>query len=378
MIKKPYEITKEKIVQHEIVVVSHGFQTNYERGFINGLASNVKRVTLISSDKTDINGLRSNVSAINLRGSQSELRCYFMKLANIFKYHVKLLKKIIISRGCNVHVIGMIEPVFFLGVVEGCLLRLLAGKYILTVHNVLPHSGCSKIKKYFYRLAYHAAHFLIVHTEQMAKELACEFSIPRQRLVVMEHGIEPFYVKDGEKRYSSDGRVRILFFGRISDYKGLDILLDALEPLKGRFTLNIVGRCLYDKERVPLLSRINEHSAKEDIVWRDEYIHEDEVSVIFEETDLLVLPYRHIYQSGVLFQSLRYGVPIVASDVGALKQYISPDVGLVFEKNNVHDLTTKICYMLDNLHLYSRRNIQQYAKRFEWDAVSARIIALYQ
>ena len=73
-----------------VVLVSHGFQTNYERGFTNGLADAGVAVTLVSSDRTDYAGLRPGIHTVNLRGSQEEDRPGWAKALNMLRYHLGL------------------------------------------------------------------------------------------------------------------------------------------------------------------------------------------------------------------------------------------------------------------------------------------------
>ena len=74
-----------------VIVVSHGFQPNYERGFVNGLASNGVEVTLVSSDRTETPGLLQGVTALNLRGSQDASRPALAKAMNLLRYHLRLM-----------------------------------------------------------------------------------------------------------------------------------------------------------------------------------------------------------------------------------------------------------------------------------------------
>jgi hypothetical protein len=130
-----------------VVVVSHGFGSNYERGFCNALAENGVAVTLVSSDRTDYASLLPAVIAVNLRGSQEETRCRILKVANIVLYHLRLLAFTLRKSNAVVHVIGLTQPPLLCGVIEGLWFRLFAKQYVLTIHDAdhalvdLPASG---------------------------------------------------------------------------------------------------------------------------------------------------------------------------------------------------------------------------------------------
>ena len=79
------------------------------------------------------------------------------------------------------------------------------------------------------------------------------------------------------------------------------------------------------------------------VLLRAEHIPEDETELYFKAADVLVLPYRYIYQSGVLFLSYSFGLPILASDLDALKdQIIEGETGFVFRSGDPVDLAVTI------------------------------------
>ena len=79
------------------------------------------------------------------------------------------------------------------------------------------------------------------------------------------------------------------------------------------------------------------------ILLKIEYIPDDETEVYFKAADLLVLPYRHIYQSGVLFLGYSFGLPVVATDVGALREeVIEGRTGFVCRPEDSVDLARAI------------------------------------
>ena len=121
-----------------IVLISHGYELIYERGFCNGVADTGVRFTLIGSDRTDVPRLRPGVTVVNLRGSQAPQRSRLAKLLNLLRYHGRLVWRVLSQRPV-VHVFGLIHPPVLVGVVEGLLFRWFTPRYILTAHDLLPH-----------------------------------------------------------------------------------------------------------------------------------------------------------------------------------------------------------------------------------------------
>lgn len=350
-----------------VVVVSHGFQSNYERGFCNALAENGVAVTLVSSDRTDYAGLLPAVSAVNLRGSQEEARCWFRKAANLVLYHLRLLAFILRKSNAVVHVIGLTQPPLLCGVIEGFWFHLFAGQYVLTIHDLLPHDRHTFRMRIMHWLTYHLPDRLVVHTRRMADELAQQFHVSPDRIVIMEHGIEPLGVMPVfPSLSSSDHLLRLIFFGFIQHYKGVDLLLDAIAGLKCPVSLTIAGRCNDTSLTQELKARIAASPYAESITWRNEFIPENEIESLFMNADALVLPYRHIDQSGVLFQALRFGLPVIATCVGAFEHYISHDVGEICAPENADDLCAALKRYAARKNHVSRQKIAEIGRSYEW------------
>ena len=76
---------------------------------------------------------------------------------------------------------------------------------------------------------------------------------------------------------------------------------------------------------------------------RGDYIPDEETELYFKAADVLVLPYRHIYQSGVLFLGYSFGLPVLAADVGPLKdEIVEGKTGFVFRPEDSVGLATTI------------------------------------
>ena len=111
------------------------------------------------------------------------------------------------------------------------------------------------------------------------------------------------------------------------------------------------------------------------VLLKAEHIPDDDTELYFKAADVLVLPYRHIYQSGVLFLSYSFGLPVLASDLDALKdQIIEGETGFVFRSEDPVDLAATIeRYFASDLfaNLKVRRQAIQAiaAERHSWEVV---------
>lgn len=362
----------------QVIVVSHGFQPNYERGFSNGLAASGAQVVLVGSDRTDARTLAPSVRLINLRGSQESARSSLSKALNLLRYHLRLMAMVLGQRGRIVHVIGLLEPVLGVGVLQGLWFRLFARRYVLTVHNIVPHDRDSAFNRWAYRITYSLAHALVVHTPAMAHELSQRFGLRAEKISVMEHGIEPLSDEDTEVAGVRTGEpLQLLFFGVVLPYKGLDVLLDALREDVPAFRLTIVGLCVDAALVRDLERRIAEHPHRDAIRWTRRFVDESEVPPLLRAADVMMLPYRHIDQSGVLFQALRYGLPLIATDVGSFRHYVTEDRGIVCAPGEPAALVRALREFDVDRARFSKRRIRESARRYEWPRVTRALARPY-
>ena len=116
---------------------------------------------------------------------------------------------------------------------------------------------------------------------------------------------------------------------------------------------------------------------------RADFIPDEETEVYFKAADVLVLPYRHIYQSGVLFLAYGFGLPVLASDVGSLRDdIVEGKTGFLFRSEDAVDLAKKIMdyfqsELFANLSTH-RQDIRDYVKRqHSWDIAGMETVRLY-
>ena len=116
------------------------------------------------------------------------------------------------------------------------------------------------------------------------------------------------------------GRRTLLFFGLIRDYKGLDLLIDAMSLLGEEYQLVIAGESYGSFDKYG--AQIAASPARERIKVFNRYIGDEEVPVFFSAADLCILPYKGATQSGITAISTHFGLPVVATPVGGLPQSV--------------------------------------------------------
>jgi glycosyltransferase involved in cell wall biosynthesis len=193
-----------------------------------------------------------------------------------------------------------------------------SSRYVLVLHDVLPHQGDDKpVRRVLLDREVEASDWLVTLT-QYTRDLAIEHNhYAADRISVIPHGVFPYLSSASAQRPAGD-LLQLLFFGRLMPYKGLDLLLDAYRLLKARqvpVALRIVGPGSVE----PYTNKL---SGLADVFCDIRWIPEEEVGPAFESADIVVLPYREASQSGVIATAFAGGLPVVATPVGGLVEQV--------------------------------------------------------
>lgn len=218
------------------------------------------------------------------------------------------------------------------------------GRYIRikTIHDVeLHHGENSLFRRMFSYFDYKSAEGFVLLSSKYVPALI-EMKVPRERIVVIPHAGFDYYTKDGDNCETKDV---ILFFGRIVKYKGLDILLEAMKYVIEKYPvvkLRIVG----DGDLTEYKGLINGLGDNVELINR--WIQDDEVASYVSDVLVVVLPYTHASQSGVIPLAYSFSKPVISTNVGCLdEQIIDGQTGYIIESNNINALSEKILSLLN-------------------------------
>lgn len=269
------------------------------------------------------------------------------------------------------------------------LLRRKARVLVDLCHNVHPFAAGgglfdrSRWNALFYRRIYRLFDRVFVHFERNRKEFAESFG--REPGVIV-HGNEDIFrdlqhagcnAATLRQRLGIDAKEKVvLFFGTLSHYKGIDVLLDAFPAIR-RDTgarLVIAGFPAPDFD-------LRAHQARggDGITWVPEYVDSGEVVAWMELASVIVFPYRDIYQSGALHVAQTFGVPIVASAIGAMKDVVEDGKsGVLVTPENADALAAAVTRLLHDRDLAQRLGAQAARDAqgpFSWTTIASRILA---
>jgi len=402
---KPVELLDSKAseVSEGIAVslLTGGSDKPYVFGLATELTSKDVMLDLIASDELDSPEIRNipQLRFLKLRGDQNPHVSLWKKTARILSYYSKLIGYAATAKPKIFHILWNNKFLHFDRTLLTYYYKLLGKNVVLTVHNVNTakrDNNDTAFNRFTLRFQYRLADHLFVHTEKMKQELIEEFGVQAGRISVIPLGINNFAPQTSLTPAEAKRRLgvrpdekAILFFGRITPYKGLEILVEAFQkclPTAENYRLMIAGRPEEATEAtywLPIRDALQEDVQKGRVLLRPEHIPDAETELYFKAADALVLPYRDIYQSGILFLGYSFGLPSLAADVGSLRdEMIEGRTGFLFQPENPTDLARAIeKYFESDLYrgLSGRRQeIQEYAKRgHDWNIVGQTTLGVY-
>src|SRR2546430_7775417 len=348
-------------------------------------------------DRLELHGT-PGVNFLNLRGNQRRDASLARKVSRVLIYYVRLIRYAAIARPKVFHILWNNKFEFFDRTLLMLYYKLLGKKIALTAHNVNAarrDTTDTMVNRLSLRIQYRLADHIFVHTEKMKSELLAEFGVRECAVTVIPYGInnavpDTDLTPDEAKQrlgIKADERT-LLFFGRIVPYKGLEYLVAAFQQVvtsRSDYRLIIAGRPEKGCEKYwnEIQETISRGVGRGRIILKSEYIADDETEVHFKAADVLVLPYRQIYQSGVLFFGYSFGLPVIAADVGNLREdVLDGKTGFLCKAEDPVDLARAIeTYFASDLFqcLHTRRKeIRQYAhERHSWDVVGRMTLNVY-
>jgi glycosyltransferase involved in cell wall biosynthesis len=203
--------------------------------------------------------------------------------------------------------------------------RLLVGAWgrprVITLHYPLPEPEDRRGLRAQRRIL-SSFDAVVSHTAEGASRLREEVGIDPERVRVIPHGpLDYLTGLPAEAPLPSElaeppaeGPV-ILFFGLLRPYKGVDTLLEAFAEVEGA-ELWIAGMPRMPLEPLRALAA----RAPGRVRFVPRFVADPEIPALMRRADLLVLPYRRIEQSGVLYAGLAFGKPMVLADVGGFAE----------------------------------------------------------
>jgi glycosyltransferase involved in cell wall biosynthesis len=251
---------------------------------------------------------------------------------------------------------------------------------VITAHYVLPPRP-SRRRQAAARRLFGRMDAVVAHSEHGAARLRDEVGLDADTVRVIPHGAFDYLTRLLEEKplpeelEGAEGPV-VLFFGLLRPYKGLDTLLEAFRQVK-EAELWIVGNPRMDVE--PLRRLAAELPERVRLVTR--FVEDAEIPAIFRRADIVVLPYRDVEHSGVLYTGLAFGKPLVLSSIGGFPEVAATGAARLVPPEDPGALGATLNDLIGDEA--ARAELGAAAKAaaagpYSWDEVARQTLALYQ
>jgi len=216
---------------------------------------------------------------------------------------------------------------------------------IIECHNIFPHES-TPADRLLLKFAFKSADRFITHSNR-DRELLATLADERKISVACLPALDEFRTRRESARC---GR-RLLFFGKVRKYKGLDVLLEAMPKALSEISCELVIAGEFYDSLDKYSRAIRELGIERNVRIVNRYIANEEVPDFFEQADVLVLPYVSASQSGVARIAFSNALPVIASYAGGLSETVIENVnGLIFPARDSNALADRIIrYFADNL-----------------------------
>ncbi|WP_434655852.1 glycosyltransferase family 4 protein [Thermoanaerobacterium thermosaccharolyticum] len=240
---------------------------------------------------------------------------------------------------------------------------------IVTIHDPRPHKGEENIiLEKISNMSIKQADRVVI-LSNIFKEIVINLGINPDKIDVIPHGEFSYYARKNSTN-KKEFKNTILFFGRISKYKGIEVLLRAFKIIKTDIKdakLMIVGSgdMTEYKELIDGLK---------DIEVINRWVRDEEVGSFFLKADFLVVPYIDASQSGVIPTAYSFSMPVVASRIGGIPEQVDDGkTGFLVEPGDENELAEKCVELLNNPDLIIEMGENAYKKalnEMSWEHVS--------
>jgi hypothetical protein len=232
-------------------------------------------------------------------------------------------------------------------------------KFIFTFHNNTPHNFKGKCYKP-YEIINQIAYKKIFVSEYTKKQFLDSYS-NTGKYYLLNHGLMPVFNSLEYKNITKEINKEICFWGRVEEYKGVDIFIDFLHDIDIK---------IYGKWNSDLKSIREQLNSKKNIQIFDEYIILDDLIKLLESEIIFILPYKDATQSGVLYTFLAHEKIFISSNVGENSEFLLKNdlSALIFDRNDEESVKKAIEYAVKN-YWYIKEKFRIIRNKYKWENI---------
>ncbi|HEX2867264.1 MAG TPA: glycosyltransferase [Ignavibacteriales bacterium] len=253
-------------------------------------------------------------------------------------------------------------------------------KTLAICHNVIPHEkrpGDRAFTRYFLS----AMDYFVLLSKKVQDDL--KTFLPDAKSAVLPHPVLSNFGSPVTKDFArshlglKEGKL-MLFFGFIRDYKGLDVLLEAMALLKDRLDVKLMVAGEFYSNEEKYKSLIKKLDLGDLLILFTDFIPTSEVKYYFCASDAVVLPYRSATQSGIVQIAMNFKKPVIAANVGGLEEVVlEGKTGFIVEKENPAMLAGAIMkFYSEAREPEFETNAEKEVEKYSWPAFARGVLEL--
>lgn len=266
--------------------------------------------------------------------------------------------------------------------------RLFKVRLILTAHNVLPlRTGMQYF--HIYNRIYHLMDRIITHTENSRKEIMHLFNLSEEKIYVVPHGLLKLKISDEDMKnememfrstYPIEGKIVLSSLGFQTTYKGIDTLIKVWAETA---ELNQNPSCILILAGKFVDVDVNPTTSLKNVIIQNRRISNEELYYLLKHTDIYLLPYREISQSGAMLTAVTESVPILVTDIGGLAEPLSiAKIGWSIPRLGQEALRNTLVYLVNNPDEIASAKNNKYGWQkvkdfYAWETIGAKTLQIY-
>lgn len=323
----------------DAALLTGGVDRPYAFGLAMALVAKNVHVDVVASEAVDSVEMHTtpNLKFFDVWPARAAKATSLAKALRTLRHYRSLISYAATARPRVFHILWNSKLQFFDRTLLMLYYKALGKRVALTAHNINQarrDSRDSWLNRMTLRIQYRLTDHIFVHTRKMKDELVEEFGVADHSVTVIRHPINDAFPdtqltpSEAKSRLGlNEAKKTILCFGRIKPYKGIEYLLPAFQKLAaqdGQYRLIIAGEVQTGNEKYmeSLMQTMASEMDRGQVILKTQFIPDEDMEVYLKAADVLVLPYKDIFQSGVLFLGYSFGLPVIVTDVGSFREEV--------------------------------------------------------
>lgn len=354
-------------------VGGHGGMDYYDYGLATGLASNHLKVDYYTCNKTNeriYKNIKTEKVFKDVWDKKGIVKLYVFLLGYLKAFLSAKKNK---SKVFHFQFFGL-NPLNLIVLLMACFFT---QKKVVTLHDI--ESFHKPGPKFVTPLCLKLIDGIIFHNHFSKNEFEKKFNFKGHTTIIPHGNYLPFVTP--KKLNKSGDTINLLFFGQLKKVKGIDTLLHAMKEVvtkSNQFHLTIAGRP-WKTEAKEYTEKIKELGLQKHVTTLFKYIKDEDVDKLYNKSSIIILPYKKIYQSGVLLLTLSYGRTVIASNLPPFKEIISDkENGLIFNSEDSTSLSNCILQLNQKfISELTERSNKLISQKYNWENIGGLTIKFY-